>query len=579
MPKKQPAIPPSQKLYIDLSGRGGLAPRWFGDEGDTTSQYPQYRYIGTQDQTTPVLGESTATDMAAGIWNPSRRYGFMSPANNSFANITQSTGTLLNIISATCYDSLTKTAFYAEWTSGTTINLWQNSTITANAWSLNSNFSWPIAGNRFTDLAMYQINGIPFLFALYFNTSGGGDILVMQPGGSGTGASATWLSAVVSGSFTISSTVTDTFFIPSTYYMYICAGNAVHRLDGTSLTGGSNGTALQNALLVAANVVFTDGISWNGSVYLAACDAVSERPNIYPFSSASYGSTQARVYIWDESVTSIENVEFITVTGVEIVSKLYVTRAGKLRMLCISSKRTMQIREYNGVSFDVIEESSVTGFLSFRKSFQIAGDCVAWIGNDQNIYQHGPVAPGEVDQLTVIGNVSSLIPNGASILTNCPGAMLYLDNNNSSVSRTGFFISAGYYNGSDVFLTKMWYPNQTGNTPHIGNVYSLVKYFPTPVKVNYVRIYHNAGSSTGTTTQGTLSIYLNQATTPTKTFSITTNDVNKGWKYCPINQGAKDAVFSIQAEIQWNTSTTTSDNSDWLTRQLEVDFTPLSKLL
>lgn len=581
--------PQSQKMYIDLSGRGGLAPRWFGDEGDTTEQYPQYRYIGTQDQTTATLGESTAYDLAAGIWNPSRRYGFMAPANNSFTSITNSSGVAFSQeIRTTCYDPLTKHAFFADNGSATRLGgatIFQNLDLTANTWTAataSGTFSYPLANlaDYFTDIKMYQIDGAPFVFATYVNSSSSiSDIIVFQPGGGNTGASDTWLSSVASGSF--NAPIADYFFISSSYYMYMVGGNLVHRLDGTAATGGGNGTALSNVLIAASNVIFTDGVSWNGNIWLAASQVFAAytgpgtSSTIFPSVNDSYSSTQARVYVWDESVTSIENVQYITITGVKIIQRMYVTRAGKLRMLCISSKRTVQIREYNGITFDVIEEAGVTSYIRYRDSFQVAGDCVAWVGADNNFYQHGPVAPGEIDQLTINGNASGVF---ISPSTTRMGASLFIDNDNSSTaSRTALFIS-GLDSNVGTAVNKMWYPNKTGTTPNVGNVFSLVKYFPTVSKVNYVRVYHNAGASTGTTVQGTLSIYLNQSTTPQRTFSITTSDVNKGWKYCPVNQGAKNAVFAIQIEIQWNVSTTTADSSDWLPRICEVDFSPLDKL-
>lgn len=579
----------SQKLFIDLSGRGGLSPRWFGDEGDTTSQFPQYRYIGSQDQTTPTLGESTAYDLAAGIWNPSRRYGYMAPANNSFSSITNSSGVpFSNEIRASCYDSPSGHAFFADNGSSTRTGgatIYENASITSNSWvaaTAGGTFTYPLTNEAdyFTDIKMYQIDGGPFAFATYVNSSQNlSDIVVFQPGGGSTGASSQWLSSVTSGSF--NAPIADYFFIPSTYYMYMVGGNMVHRLDGTSETGGGNGTALANVLLAASNVVFTHGISWNGSIFIAASQCITAYTgpgapsSVLPFDNSSYSSDQARVYEWDESITSIEDVNYITITGVKVIQKLYVTRSGKLRMLCISSKRTLQIREYNGVTFDAIEEAGINSYIRYRDSFQVAGDCVAWIGSDGNFYQHGPVAPGEVDQLTIIGSSATLFTSPS---TTRLGATLFLDNNNSSTtSRTAFLIS-GIDTNVGTAVNKMWYPNIKGTTPNQGNVFSLVKFFPTVSKVNYVRVYHNAGSLTGTTVQGTLSIYLNQATTPNKTFSITTSDVNKGWKYCPVNQGAKNAVFGIQVEIQWNTGTTTSDSSDWLPRTLEVDYIPLDKL-
>ena len=580
--------PPSQKLFIDISGRGGLAPRWFGDEGDTTMQHPEYRYIGTQDQTTPTLGESTGTDMAAGIWNSSRRYGFMAPANNTFNAVTNSTGSpFVREIRATCYDPLTHTAFYAENQNPTSNNgcsIYQNSTITANTWTLNSNFSWPLTTSLgFTDVEMYMINGIPYVFASYMSATSYTDILVMLPGGGSSGASNVWLSSVASGSFNMP-WIYDSFFIRSSYYMYIVGGDSVHRLDGSKQTGGINGTALSYVLTLpssesgTAQDVFTDGISWNGNIWLSVCESPPTFQGtslIWPPDDATYSSSKCNVFVWDESVTSIEDVNNITVTGVKLVSKLFVTKAGQMRMLCISSKRTVQIRQYNGVTFDVLEEFSIGAAPRFRKSVQVSGNTVVWTGGDGNIYSYGPVTNGESEQPLIIGSMSSYLGNSTNFL----GATLFLDNNNSATTeRTGLFVST--YNLSNTTIYNlMWYPNQIGNTPHTGNVFTLVKYFPQLVKVNYVRVYHHQGtSSTSTAIQGTLGINFNGTTTGI-TSNITLQDVGRGFKYIPVNQGAKNALFGIQFNINWNISTTTSDSTDWLPRSIEIDYTPLEKLM
>ena len=62
------------KLQIDLSGRSGLAPRFWGDI-DRTVATPELRILGKPGQ------------MANGTYNPMRRYGYMSPANATFTDV------------------------------------------------------------------------------------------------------------------------------------------------------------------------------------------------------------------------------------------------------------------------------------------------------------------------------------------------------------------------------------------------------------------------------------------------------------------------------------------------------------
>lgn len=134
------------KFTIDLSGRRGLATNFFGDLNDTTAK-PHLRYLGSEGQ------------FADGIYNPFKLYGYLSPANNTFASLT---GALNATIIATEYDSINDDMYLAEegaviWrldglddtslTADTTVN--QSGTETLN------------------DLNIYEINGSRALFYTY----------------------------------------------------------------------------------------------------------------------------------------------------------------------------------------------------------------------------------------------------------------------------------------------------------------------------------------------------------------------------------------------------------------------------
>lgn len=134
------------KLNIDISGRGGLAPNFAGDLNDTSAQ-PHLRYIGDDGQ------------FADGVFNPIKQFGYLSPANNTYIDLTGSTNA--NII-ATEYDSINDDAFLAE--AGAVI------------WKLDgfddTSLSTYITVNQtgtetLTDLNIYEINGARALFYAY----------------------------------------------------------------------------------------------------------------------------------------------------------------------------------------------------------------------------------------------------------------------------------------------------------------------------------------------------------------------------------------------------------------------------
>jgi len=83
---------------IDLSGRQGLVTKHQGDLNDTADQ-PHLRYLGAEGQ------------MASGIWNPLKKYGYISAANNSY---TAATGTITARLVAGVYDYPNDDLYLAE---------------------------------------------------------------------------------------------------------------------------------------------------------------------------------------------------------------------------------------------------------------------------------------------------------------------------------------------------------------------------------------------------------------------------------------------------------------------------------
>lgn len=546
----------SQKMYLDLSGRNGLAPRWYGDEGDTIMQYPQYRSINAA---------NTKDQMAAGIYNPERRYGFMTPSSASFTTVTENDGSFnfLNEWRATIYDSAGH-AWFAE--NGYFI------------WRENSGFTQLQTGNsvqslvaittaKVTDLEIYQINGVRNIFYSYQNSAGGakGDIgNIVSPD---SGGDVNWFTATATGGSAGLGISNDHFMVVADNgFMYVGDGNYIHKVDGTTLTGGTHGTITPQVLVTSASYVFTDGCDFKGATWFSVVDNPLTNGN-----SASFSGNTCGIYIWDRQ-TTVANVEdFIPIKGVRDIKKIYVTQAGKVRILCMSAKRTTQIREYNGAVFETIQEAHLVSYPTYRDSLSIAGNVVYWLGGDGRTYSHGYLVPGMPEQLYIVGDMT-----GVPQTSFAAGATLYIDaNTNLTITRTALMFSIS--DSTPAIYNRIWYPNLLGGLPSTSKVYTLVNYFPFPCKINYVRAYHNSGNTSGTTVQGTLGILLNQSTTANVSSLITRDDINKGWKYIPVNQGAKNAVVAIQATISF-AAVLTSDTNDWMPRMLEVDYSPLEKL-
>ena len=93
--------------------------------------------------------------------------------------------------------------------------------------------------------------------------------------------------------------------------------------------------------------------------------------------------------------------------------------------------------------------------------------------------------------------------------------------------------------------------------PAQGDVYTKLYTLPSLATVKYIRGFHIPGATTGSTTQATVKLYFNQNTSADMTFTITLDDVERGWVDWEIN---KPNVNFIQMEIEWATATTI--NSD-----------------
>lgn len=149
------------KLNIDISGRKGLLERHQGDLNDTSAK-PHLRYIADDGQ------------FADGIFNPIKKYGYLSPANAKFASLTGSVAAKINSIQ---YDGDSDTLFLAE----TGENILQlaglDDTSLANYLSITS-------GDTIKDMLIYEVNSQKSL--LYVIDSN--DFLTEAPGNTSVNA-------------------------------------------------------------------------------------------------------------------------------------------------------------------------------------------------------------------------------------------------------------------------------------------------------------------------------------------------------------------------------------------------------
>lgn len=123
------------KLTLDLSGKGGLVERYQGDLNDTSSQ-PQLRYLGQDGQ------------MAEGIYNSFKEYGYLNPANDVYATLT---GTVSAAINSIQYDAENDNVYLSEEGENVLTLSSLSDTSLSNYFSVSS-------GSTIKDMVLYEIS-------------------------------------------------------------------------------------------------------------------------------------------------------------------------------------------------------------------------------------------------------------------------------------------------------------------------------------------------------------------------------------------------------------------------------------
>jgi len=507
-------------LTIDLSGRKGLAPM-FGGDSDRTLGTPELRILGADGQ------------MANGIYNPLKRYGYLSPANNKFTDVTVGGSAPSVKMTSSIYDIENQDFYIGE--EGR--NIWKGDTLDDIA--LTSVLELP-ASSKIYDLELYEQAGTKKLYFLY-ETSGGD----MEIGNANTPFAAEdidWLSTVADGGFSNGLTNRAFMRVADNGFMYIFQDNNVHKVDGTT-QGGTNGTVTANILQFPAYFQIIDAIDYRGKVYIAlrmdTGSNVTTEQNAY--------NSKVGVYIWDRLSTVVNMRDFIAIEGVRRLHKLHVSPEGRLRLTSENSLRYAEIREFTGSAFNTIKQIASDGISYYLDTLTNMDNMTVWCGNDLNIYAFGKLTPGDSEEIYKIGK----LPTGSLC-----SALLY-GGANTFFGSSGFkdTRSALYLAGTTTF--KTWDIYGTGKVEatslaNVGNVYSLVKYLPQMSTVEYIDIY-GMRTGTGSAAVATVELYFNQNNDSDFAMkkTITRDEMSRGYVRLEVN---KQYINAIQFKVKFETN-------------------------
>lgn len=538
-------------LQLDLSGKEGLAPRFWGDIDRTTST-PELRYIGKKGQ------------MADGIYNPFRRYGYMSPSNAAFNTVTVTGGSNASAMGSTIYDRLNNDYYMA--TRGADIYKGDGLDDTALALSVAlSATGTPVI----MDLEIYQVNEVRKLFYVYEK---GDDVEVGIATLPFASNDDDWISTAPANPLSSQGLTNDAFMrVADNGFAYLLMDNQVHKIDGTS-TGGANGTITANALLFPTDFQIVDGIDYRGFMFLAIHQNTD---GIRGGESVRVLNSKVGVYIWDRLTTVVNTRDFIPLEGVKEIRNMYVSPQGDLRLVVVNSERTTEIRQYTGAKFEIIEEVGLSAYPQFHDSLEVVSNSTMWLGIDGNIYAHGKISFRDNESIYKIGNLPEATA-GSGIQT---GAILFGGSNTDSstagfkITKNGLFMS--YIDSSSNKDVVEWDIYGTGADgvsalQEQGDVYTIVKLLPQMSTLTNAEIYCFPIGTTGSSTAATIKFYANQSSTAFKTKTVTRDEASRGYVNVELN---KPFVNSLQIEIEFSSSTAIG-TSDFAPSTAVINYEP-----
>jgi hypothetical protein len=357
-------------------------------------------------------------------------------------------------------------------------------------------------------------------------------------------------------------------------FAYIFAGNKVHKIDGTT-TGGVEGKVTPQVLVFPTYYTIADAIDYRANIYIAINQNVQDANNINH-------TIPAGVYVWDRFSNEVRMRDYIALSGIQQIKRIFIAHDGSLRLITVASNGLTQVRVFNGSTFEVQYELGIGAAPGYIDSLSSDDSKTLWIAPDGNMYAIGAVRPSTPELLTKLIQMKAPGATTPTLAQNMQaGALLYGSSAQTADNgyRTDKQAIITSYNDGTVKLNK-WYPfdlkdgSNTAQTVGQGDVYSQVRFFPYLAQVNYIHFVFAAQNTSGSTHVATVKVYRDQQSTPINTTNITADDLGRGFKYIKVG---KTDVHSLQMELEWVTS------GSMLTNQLHpayasVDYEPTPKL-
>lgn len=549
-----------QKLQIDMTGRKGLADKFYGDinnfgtSGDQSLGTPQYRITGK------------SGEVVSGIFNPIRKYGFLSPSVGTIYEYSNN-ATDISLVGAARYDALANKIYYLTNITGTANPPGLQRIDGIDSTTLNVDRTMPASTTFGGSLEIYTVydgtSANRCLFYSYLSSSGwrvGTKQLDNNTSGSGINTfTDNWLGSggAVTGTFQMPFTGECKFVLAGDGYMYILNGNEVHRVDGTQL-GGTSGTVTKDVLLAPTFNRFTHGVDLNGNLYLALQKTTASESHNGSLTTDDILTrnfvSDCGVYVWNRQASFTNSSSYIPILGVREIRALWVEpRRNNLMCITIASNGVTQLRQFDGNLFRIVKELGFGAYPNYSDSLTTAGSFSVWLGYDGNIYYYG--AEGIDIKETAYGTVESennfFFVMGtvqvSGLQTVFGGAILYAGSSGFSTSNTERYLEClnlSYTISGNAKLSK-FFPN--ANSPLTGGVTTTMNASTVPIiypiaqlpklsTITNITIFmaRENGLTPGTT-DAVIKFYKNGDTSSFMQKNVLTDDINKGYVSYEIN--------------------------------------------
>lgn len=578
---------------MDLSGRRGLGDKFYGDinnfgfTGDKSQGQPQYR-VNIKDANQDKDGQ-----MVSGIFNPLRKYGYLSPAVGTIYSVSSGTTDSL-LISATRYDSINDIVYYLTGITGTANHPPLLRTDGIDSTTLQTDRTMP-SGTVGGSLEIYLLNGVRTLFYSYNTASAWRIGTKILDGGSAGTFNDNFLGSggSVTNAFEPTSNGEMKFVNSGDGFLYVLNANHLHRVDGTTI-GGSAGTVYKDVLLAPDSSRFTHGCDFNGNLYLAiqkdAGGSFSFEGHNGTVKEGANFTRDVGIYIWNRQASFTAGTSFIPIKGVREIRALWVSPKNDIRCITISANGVTQIRIYDGTQFKVVKELGACAYPNYTDSLTVVGGFTTWLGYDGNLYYHGSegvdinitnfgAIQNEKEFLFIMGSVG-----GSGIQDVLGGAIFYGSSNGVATGGTekthpeAFTLS---YTATGTSKLGRFFPfanNSLSGSPVTTTtisdnptpIFTPIKMLPALSTLKHLTIMmaRETGLTPGNT-DAIVSIFINGSASALMAKLVTTDDIMKGYKAIEINTPFVD---SVQLSIQY--SGIAMSNKRFNPSYAVIDFVP-----